>query len=73
MVQNNNHPQKPKIVRLSISFTTDEHKSLQKLSARHDPPLPIQYLVQYAVKQLLNSAAATGARMDFPWNQRDLS
>jgi hypothetical protein len=52
-------------VRLSISFSAEQHRELRALADRHDPPLSIQYLVQHAVKNLLKSASDPQMRLVF--------
>lgn len=53
-------------VRLSVSFTRKQHRELKDLAHRHDPPLTIQYIVQYAVTKLLDEAADSQMRLVFP-------
>jgi len=45
-----------KIKRITISLGIDDYKSLYRLAAGHSPSLSLNYVVQYAVKELLRKA-----------------
>ena len=47
-------PKNPKMKRFSVSLEAEEYEELCRIAQTHRPPLTLQYVVRYALQQLLD-------------------
>jgi hypothetical protein len=54
-----------KLKRFSVSLSPDDYEALRKLADEHRPSLTLQYVVEYAIRLLLDRVENPQLSLDF--------